>query len=92
MNIILNFCVIICFSKHCTFTVTHRPLCKDQAFRSERQADWKKEEDVCKDGKLESLLQRVFCLPCGTGTTKGKLSPYNLLSLLSVLLHLKGSP
>ena len=85
------YCSIV---KHTLFYhyYLHRPLCKDQAFRSERQADRKKEEDVCKDGKLESLLQRVFCLPCGTGTTKGKLSPYNLLSLLSVLLHLKGSP
>ena len=40
------------------FTITtHRPICKDQAFRSERQADWEEEENNCEDGKLESILQ-----------------------------------
>ena len=51
----------------------HRPLCKDQAFRSERKTDREKEKNFSQDGKFESVLQWVVCLPCGTGTAKGKL-------------------
>ena len=66
------YCLI---AKHILFFhyYLHRPLCKDQAFRSQGKADWEEEENFCQDGEFESLLQRVFCLPCGAGTTKGKI-------------------
>ena len=68
----------------------HRPLCKDQAFRSERKTDWEKEENFGQDGKFESVLQWVVCLPCGTGTAKGKLRNYLCyfcLPFITMLLH-----
>ena len=62
----------------------HRPLCKDQAFRSEGKTDWKKEENLSQDGKFESVLQWIVCLPSGAGTITGKLRFYVILLQLMV--------
>ena len=62
----------------------HRPLCKDQAFRSEGKTDWKKEENLSQDGKSESVLQWIVCLPSGAGTITGKVRFYVILLQLMV--------
>ena len=42
---------------NCNLQNHHRPLCKDQAFRSQGKEDREEEENHREDGESESILQ-----------------------------------
>ena len=77
--------IVWLYKTHIIFRIyLHRPLCKDQAFRSEGKTDWKKEENLGQDGKFESVLQWIVCLPSGAGTITGKVRFYVILLQLMI--------